>query len=349
MKYTQANPPMQCFMRQSSWYKGAGTVQVRGILFHSTGANNPNLKRYVQPDDNASDRAEMLKLLGINTNKNDWNHTAVEAGVHAWIGKLADGTVTTVQVGPWDKKAWGCASGPKGSCNNGWIQFEICEDGLTDKSYFEKVYNEAIELSAYLCQLYGLNPMGSVVYNGVTVPVVLCHQDSYQLGLGSNHGDVLHWFPKMGKTMADVRKDIAAKLTEVNAPSTPPVSSGTMYRVRKTWADSKSQIGAYSNLDNAKAMADKNPGYVVFDQNGVQVYPVVSKPEPEPEKEDKGVYEKLGDVPAQYRPTIQKLMEKGALGGYSDPDPSRLDDNIIRVSEDYCRVMVTLDRLGKLD
>ena len=71
-------------------------MNIKGILIHSTGAPNPNLKRYVQPDDNASNRKELLNLIGINNNKNDWNHIYVEAGVNAWIGKLADGTVTSV-------------------------------------------------------------------------------------------------------------------------------------------------------------------------------------------------------------------------------------------------------------
>lgn len=70
------------------------------------------------------------------------------------------------------------------------------------------------------------------------------------------------------------------------------------------------------------------------------------------EKEDEDVaviYEKLGDVPSSYRPAIQKLMEKGALVGYSNPDPNRLDDNVINVSEDMCRVFSTLNNMGKLD
>lgn len=51
-----------------------------------------------------------------------------------------------------------------------------------------------------------------------------------------------------------------------------------MYRVRKTWADAKSQIGAYNILDNAKSKADKNPGYNVYDSSGKCVYtPVVKK------------------------------------------------------------------------
>ena len=60
-------------------------------------------------------------------------------------------------------------------------------------------------------------------------------------------------------------------------------------------------------------------------------------------------YTHLQDVPQSYRPTIQKLMEKKALVGYKDPDPKRLDDNIINVSEDFCRVMTVLNKLGKLD
>lgn len=209
MKYSRENPPLQCFMRQSTWYKSVGTVPVRGVLIHSTGANNPYVSRYVQPDDNAPDRAELLSLIGVNKNGNDWNHTSRQAGVHAFVGKLASGKISSVQTGEWNKKAWGCGPGKKGSCNNGWIQFEICEDGLTDKAYFNAIYREAVELTAYLCTIHKLEPLGTVDYQGVKAPVVLCHQDSYRIGLGANHGDVLHWFPKMGKSMDDFRVDVA--------------------------------------------------------------------------------------------------------------------------------------------
>lgn len=47
------------------------------------------------------------------------------------------------------------------------------------------------------------------------------------------------------------------------------------YRVRKSWEDVASQLGAYTVLANAKAMADKHPGYEVYDWNGKQVYPEV--------------------------------------------------------------------------
>ena len=52
-------------------------------------------------------------------------------------------------------------------------------------------------------------------------------------------------------------------------------------------------------------------------------------------------YKTLKDVPSWYRPSIQKVVEKGALKG---------DQNgVLNVSEDLCRALTVLDRLGKLD
>ena len=65
--------------------------------------------------------------------------------------------------------------------------------------------------------------------------------------------------------------DVAAKVTaELSGAST---STGTvtatgLYRVRKIWADAKSQKGAFKSLENAKKCAASNPGYSVFDANG---------------------------------------------------------------------------------
>jgi hypothetical protein len=158
----------------------------------------------------------MISLLGQNTSGTDWNHTEIQAGLNAWIGKLANGTVTSIQSMPWDYRPWGCGSGKKGSCNSGWIQFEICEDDLNNVDYFNKTYEEAVQLTAYLCKMYNLDPKGTVDFNGVKVPVILCHADAYKLGLGSNHADVLHWFKKYGKTMDDVRNDVSKLLTQIN-------------------------------------------------------------------------------------------------------------------------------------
>lgn len=210
MKYSNANQPLVCMMTNSTCYKQTRKMDIKGVLWHSTGANNKTIKRYVQPSENDKNCQSLIAKIGKNTSRTDWNHSSQQAGVNAWIGALADGSVAAVQTLPWNYRPWGCGSGPKGSCNTGWIQFEICEDNLSDPNYFAKVYKEACELTAYLCKTYNINPNGFVNVNGVTVPTILCHQDSYQLGLGSNHADVYHWFKKYGKDMATVRKDVAA-------------------------------------------------------------------------------------------------------------------------------------------
>ena len=54
----------------------------------------------------------------------------------------------------------------------------------------------------------------------------------------------------------------------------PETVIGEYYRVRKSWEDAGSQIGAYGILDNA-INACKN-GYYVFDSKGNVVYPIVN-------------------------------------------------------------------------
>lgn len=68
--------------------------------------------------------------------------------------------------------------------------------------------------------------------------------------------------------------DLAEKVTAQLGGSSGSTGTSTtqLYRVRKTWSDSKSQKGAYKILANAKKCADANPGYSVFDVNGVNIY-----------------------------------------------------------------------------
>ena len=51
MKYTSKYKPLVCMQTQSTCYKGTSKMTIKGIVCHSTGSNNPNLKRYVQPSD----------------------------------------------------------------------------------------------------------------------------------------------------------------------------------------------------------------------------------------------------------------------------------------------------------
>lgn len=180
----------QRFLTQNDCYQSGRTIDVRGVMVHSTGADNPWVSRYV-PGDNE---------LGRNQLNNHWDRPGLTKCVHAFIGKFADGEVGTVQTLPWNRRGWH-GGGPS---NNTHIGFEICEDGLTDPIYFRKAYQEAVELVAMLCRECGLDPLAG--------GVVICHAEGHQQGIASNHGDVLHWFPKHGKTMDHFRADVAQVL-----------------------------------------------------------------------------------------------------------------------------------------
>ena len=177
----------QQFLTQNDCFKTGRTIVPKGVMVHSTGANNPNVARYVPGDDE----------IGHNTGGSHWNKPGMTKCVHGFVGKFAGGGVGTVQTLPWTCRGWHAG----GAANNTHIGFEICEDGLDDPDYFSAVYQEAVELTAYLCKEFGLDPLAD--------GVVICHQEGYQRGVASNHADVLHWFPKMGKTMDDFRADVA--------------------------------------------------------------------------------------------------------------------------------------------
>ena len=70
---------------------------------------------------------------------------------------------------------------------------------------------------------------------------------------------------------AAFKAKVQSYLNSGSTPTTPTPATKQLYRVRKSWTDVKSQIGAFSSLENAKK-ACKN-GYAVFDRNGKQVYP----------------------------------------------------------------------------
>ena len=219
-------------------YLAGKKIKPKGIMVHSTGANNPNLKRYVGPDDGK---------LGKNSYNNHWNTADVSVCVHAFIGKLNDGSIATYQVLPWDHRGWHAGSGKNGSANDTHISFEICEDGLKDSVYFNKVYKEAVELCVYLCGLYGL-----------TEKDIICHSEGRAKGIASNHADVMHWFPKHGKSMDTFRADVKAGLagakpadpepTPAPAPTPSATTSDGLYRV---FDAAGKQTGAFSVEANA--------------------------------------------------------------------------------------------------
>ena len=179
-------------LTQNDCYKAGRTIVPKGVMVHSTGANNPRVARYVPGND----------ILGWNTGNNDWDRPSLTKCVHAFVGKIADGSIATVQTLPWNHRGWHAG----GAANNTHISFEICEDNLEDAGYFQAAYREAVELTAYLCREYGLDPLAD--------GVIICHQEGYRRGVASNHADVLHWFPIHGKSMDDFRADVAQEMEE---------------------------------------------------------------------------------------------------------------------------------------
>ena len=119
----------QLYLTENDCYKANRWITPKGVMVHSTGAENPNLKRYVGPDDG---------FLGVNQNNNDWNRSGVGACVHAFIGLLADRSVATYQTLPWNMRGWHCGD----DANSTHVSFEICEDDLTDPEYFAAVREE---------------------------------------------------------------------------------------------------------------------------------------------------------------------------------------------------------------
>ena len=165
----------------------------QGIVVHSTGANNPNLKRYV---DAASE-------VGVNIFRNHWNTAkpnGIKVCVHAFIGYDKNKQIRVAEILPLNICCWGVGKGKKGSYNTkpAYIQFEICEDNLTDKVYYEKVFAVAAEYCAQLCRTYNIN-----------IDNIVGHCEAYEKGYGSNHSDPEHWMKRFGKTMDDFRKQVS--------------------------------------------------------------------------------------------------------------------------------------------
>lgn len=190
-------------LTNNSCFASGTVITPIGIMVHSTGADNPNLRRYVPGNEE----------IGFNRGGNHWDQSNAEwkrkfgeplnKCVHAFIGRLADGSVGVVQTLPWNCRGWhaGLSAG-----NSRYIGFEICEDGLADPDYFKATRDAAVELVADLCQLFKLDPMKD--------GVVLCHAEGFKRGIASNHGDIIHWWSKFNYTMDDFRRDVADKMEE---------------------------------------------------------------------------------------------------------------------------------------
>ncbi|WP_330664948.1 glucosaminidase domain-containing protein [[Clostridium] scindens] len=241
---------IESIVTNSDCYKTGRTITVKGLMLHSVGCPQPKATVFV----------------------NNWNKPGAGACVHAVID--AEGSV--YQLLPWNRRGWHCASGQKGSGNNTHIGVEMTEpatirytsganwketgDGTNTRAHVMATYKTAVELFAYLCKKYSLNPTAD--------GVIISHHEGNVRGIASNHGDVEHIWNKFGLTMDQFRRDVKAAMSGTG--TSPATQTRELYRVRKTWADAKSQIGAFSVLENAKAVCKE--GYTVFNSKGQAVF-----------------------------------------------------------------------------
>ena len=150
------------------------------------------------------------------------------------------------------------------------VTIECASDKTEPYAMNSKVYDSLIKLCTDICRRNGKKKL---------------------LWLGDRN-KTLNYTPKSDEMVLTVHRWFAnkscpgdwlyARLGGLAAKVTAALSTGTgdsadkaasqLYRVRKTWADSKSQKGAFSVLANAKKCADSNKGYSVFDENGKKVY-----------------------------------------------------------------------------
>ena len=180
----------QNYLTQSACYKAGKHITVKGLMIHSVGCPQPKADAFMK----------------------NWNRADANACVHAIVEP--DGNV--YQLLPWDFRGWHCGGG----ANNTHIGVEMTEpatikyaggaswaetgDGENTKNHVLATYKYAVELFAYLCQQFGLDPMAD--------GVIISHSEGCKRGIASNHGDVEHLWSKFGLSMQQFRKDIKAAM-----------------------------------------------------------------------------------------------------------------------------------------
>ena len=176
----------EAYARNNGAFKAARPMpqgSPAGVIIHSTGANNPNLKRYVNAPE----------ICGENPYRNYFDRADSDVCPHAVIGKDKNGEVKAAKLLPWNVCCWGCGSGSKGSYNYSpaYIQIEICEDALNDRTYFEEAFGLAVQLCQRLMKNYPTIKPGNII----------SHKEACARGYASNHGDPEHWLARFGKNM----------------------------------------------------------------------------------------------------------------------------------------------------
>lgn len=169
---------MICLMTNSTQWAYHKTLKPEGIIIHSSGQNNPFLRRYVQPSKKDENYSQLLAELGENRKHNDWNHIHTSYNYHYWIGKNRNNDVISIQTFPLNIKTW----------NDNYIHICICEDKLNDKDYLANCLAELTILCDDLCKDFNWDEK-----------VIFDHSEI------SNFPDSNYWLEKHGFNIFSIR------------------------------------------------------------------------------------------------------------------------------------------------
>ena len=218
------------------------------------------------------------KVLGVTIHNTDRIKTAAgTTPAEQYTRATVNGNMKTVRVHyyvdstcawqnlPLSLSGWHAADG-SGNGNRRTIAIECIMNGSGDAAD-KRAEENAVRLAAALLKQHGLgiNHLYTHTHwlnvrdgrNG-TVDQLNTMHNSYKMCPAYI---LPHWVEFKKK----VQSYLNAGTSTISAPSTKQ-----LYRVRKSWADAKSQLGAYSSLENAKKAC--KVGYSVFDSNGKAVY-----------------------------------------------------------------------------
>ena len=253
-----------------------------------------NLTKYDKKEESTMSNSSMVSYTQISPNKNSpRNHAIDRITPHCVVGQLTAericgcftspsrgascnygiGTDGKVSLCVEEKDRSWCSS--SSANDNRAVTIECASDKEHPYAMNDKVWKSLVDLCVDICKRNGKKKLLWLVDKDKTLAyepksdemIITVHR---WFANKSCPGDWL--YNRLGDLATEVTKKLGGATAAEPTPSTP--AKKTMYRVRKTWADAKSQLGAYSVLANAKKQADKNPGYSVFDESGNVVYPV---------------------------------------------------------------------------
>ena len=158
-------------------------------------------------------------------------------------------------------RSW-CTS--SASNDNRAITIEVASDTFEPYKVNDAAYKLLIKLLVDICKRNGIKKLvwstnKSERMNHLNGCNMTVHRDYANKSCPGDYLYNLH---------GQIAKEVNAQL----GLGTSSTTKKTLYRVRKTWKDEKSQKGAFNDLSNAKKCADKNKGYSVFDESGKAVY-----------------------------------------------------------------------------